>query len=205
VIQSASIERILPHTLRIRVSEREPIAQINVPRPDANGGIELAAYHIDADGCIMLPLDPRERAAGGAGAQGSEQLPVVGGVNPNDVQPGRTNNSPQVQAALQLVLLFDRSPMAGLVDLKRIDVSAPEVLTVTTGQGSEITFGLVDIDRQLRRWREIFDWGQKLNRGIATLDLAVTNNIPTVWQDTNSAPVTPLKAAKPLHPKRKHV
>src|SRR5689334_21526666 len=32
-IQSVSVERILPRTLRIRVTEREPIAQISVPRP----------------------------------------------------------------------------------------------------------------------------------------------------------------------------
>src|SRR5207249_11386834 len=30
LIQSVSVERILPHALRIRVIEREPIAQINV-------------------------------------------------------------------------------------------------------------------------------------------------------------------------------
>ena len=53
-------------------------------------------------------------------------------------------DSPQVQAALQLITAFNSSPMAGLVDLQRIGVSAPEVLVVTTAQGSEITFGLDD-------------------------------------------------------------
>lgn len=30
-IQSAAVERVLPHTLKIRVTEREPVAQIVVP------------------------------------------------------------------------------------------------------------------------------------------------------------------------------
>jgi cell division septal protein FtsQ len=33
LVQSVSVERILPRTLRVRVVEREPLAQINVPRP----------------------------------------------------------------------------------------------------------------------------------------------------------------------------
>ena len=33
LVQSVSVERILPRTLRIRITEREPIAQVNVPRP----------------------------------------------------------------------------------------------------------------------------------------------------------------------------
>ena len=49
--------------------------------------------------------------------------------------------------------------MAGLVDLKRVDVSSPEVLVVTTGQGSEVTFGLTDFEQQLRRWHAIFEDG----------------------------------------------
>ncbi len=54
---------------------------------------------------------------------------------------GIASNSPQAQAALQLIGAFNHSPMAGLVDLRRIDVSSPGVVVATTGQGSEITFG----------------------------------------------------------------
>ena len=43
--------------------------------------------------------------------------------------------------------------MQGLVDLGRIDVTAADVLVIKTGQGSEITFGLNDLEQQLLRWR----------------------------------------------------
>ena len=95
--------------------------------------------------------------------------------------------------------------MAGLVDLKRVDVSSPEVLVVTTGQGSEVTFGLTDLEQQLRRWHAIFELGQKMGKAIATLDLAVTNNIPLRWLEASAVPPAPPKSPKPLRPKKKHV
>ena len=95
--------------------------------------------------------------------------------------------------------------MAGLVDLRRIDVSSPEVLVVTTGQNSEVTFGLPDPEQQLRRWRDIFDLGQKMNKVIASLDLAVTNNIPARWLEASALPPAAPKSAKPLRSGKKHV
>jgi hypothetical protein len=104
---------------------------------------------------------------------------------------------------LRLIVAFAHSPMAGLVDLKRIDISESEVLVATTADGSEVTFGLGDPEQQLRRWREVFDLGQKMNKAIATLDLAITNNIPARWQEASAAPAEPQRTTKPL--KKKHV
>ena len=203
LVQSVSVERILPRTLRIRIAEREPIAQVNVPRPRPGGGIDLAVYQLDADGYVMVPLDPRQRAT--PLSQPGDALPVISGMDASKSQPGRRIGAPQVQAALRLIMAFDQSPMAGLVDLRRIDVTSAEVLVVTTGQGSEVTFGLADLEQQLRRWRDIFDLGQKISKAIATLDLAVTNNIPARWLEASAVPPAALKPAKPLRSRKKHV
>jgi hypothetical protein len=203
LVQSVSVERVLPHTLRIRIIEREPIAQVSVPRPRRTGGVELAVCHLDADGYVMLPLDHRQRAT--LLNQPADLLPVIGGINAGELQPGRRIVAPPVQAALQLIMAFDQSPMAGLVDLKRVDVSSPEVLVVTTGQGSEVTMALTDLEQQLRRWHTVFELGQKTSNAIATLDLAVTNNIPLRWLEAGSIPPAAPKSPKPLRPKKKHV
>ena len=79
--------------------------------------------------------------------------------------------------------------MASLVDLRSIDVSAPGVVVVTTGQGGEITFGLQNVEQQLRRWREIYDLGRRNNKAIASADFAVANNVPVRWMEINAAPV----------------
>ena len=105
-------------------------------------------------------------------------------------------NRALLQAALELVTAFEYSPMAGMVDLTRIDVGYPDVLLVTTGQGSQVTCGLTDLNRQLLRWRLLHDAGRHMNKVIASLDLAVTNNLPVIWLDAGAAPVSTPKPQK---------
>ncbi len=203
-IGSVSVERVLPRTLKIRVTEREPVAQVNVPRADGANGIVVSVFQLDANGMVMQRLDPRLCTV--PLAQMNSQLPVIEGVNAFQLQPGRRVELPQVQAALQLITAFARSPMAGLVDLRCVDVSAPGVLVATTGQGSQITFGLDNQDQQLRRWREIYDWGMRQQRAIASVDLAVANNVPVRWMLAGGAPAAaPPKVVKPAKYRRKNV
>jgi cell division septal protein FtsQ len=203
MIGSASVERILPRTLRIRVEERQPVAQINVPKPKTGGGIEVAVFQLDAYGYVIVPLDPRQRTT--PLNQLDNQLPVLTGVSAPDLQPGRRVESPQVQAALGLISAFDCSPMAGLVDLRRIDVASGDVLVAVTGQGSMVTFGMHDLDWQLRRWREIYESGRRMNRAILSLDLAVTNNTPVSWAEASAAPATPAKLPQTQRNRKRHV
>ncbi len=204
VIDSVSVERVLPRTLKIRVTERDPIAQVNVPRADGATGIAVSVFQLDADGMVMQPLDPRLCTV--PLAKMNSELPVIAGVNAFQLQPGRRMELPQVQAALQLILAFDKSPMAGLVDLRRVDISAPGVVIATTGQGSVITFGAENLDQQLRRWRQIYDLGVRQQRAIASVDLAVANNVPVRWMLASAAPLTLTpKAVKPVKNRRKNV
>lgn len=196
MVQSVSIERILPHTLRVAVNERVPVAQVNVPGLRPGGGVQINVFQLDADGFVILPLDARDRAI--PLNQQTDQLPVIAGLEPTQLQPGRKIDAPQLQAALQLIGAFDHSPMAGLVDLRRIDVSAPQVLVATTDQGSQITFALQDLEKQLRRWRATYDFGQSKNRVIGTLNLAVENNVPVRWLEVAAPPAT-RRATEPSH------
>ena len=91
--------------------------------------------------------------------------------------------------------------MASLVDLRHIDVSAPGVVVVTTGQGGEITFGLQNLEQQLGRWREIYDLAQGRNKVIVSLDLAVANNVPLRWTEATAVP----KSVDPATTRRKNV
>jgi hypothetical protein len=153
---------------------------------------------------VMQPLDPRLSTV--TLAQMNSELPVIVGVNAFQLQPGRRMEQPQVQVALQLIAAFAKSPMAGLVDLRRVDVSAPGVVVATTGQGTEVTFGLDNLDQQLRRWRQAYDWGVARQKSIASMDLAVANNVPVRWMLASVAPVTVTpKAVKPAKSRRKNV
>jgi hypothetical protein len=202
VIESVSVERILPGTLRLRITEREPVAQVSMLVQRAGGGFDTKTFQIDENGYVMTPLDPRQRAA--PPAQADDQLPLILGFR-NELQPGRKLDSAQVQAALKWIDAFESSPMANLVDLKKIDVVSPEVLIVTTGQGSQITFGLNNFDQQLLRWQKIHEECARMSRTIATLNLAVTENTPLRFTDAVVAPPLAPKTLKPQRIRRRNV
>jgi cell division protein FtsQ len=204
VIESVSIERILPRTLKIRVTERIPIARVNTPRTDGANGVVIDVFQLDAAGVVMRPLDPRQWVVP-LSQMKDGRLPVITGINAAQLQAGHRIALPQAQAALQLVSAFNRSTMAGLVDLRRLDVSAPGVVVVTTGQGGEITFGLQNLEQQLRRWRETFDLAQSRNKVIVSLDLAVANNVPLRWTEAAAAPAAAPKNLNPANTRRKNV
>ena len=202
MIQSVSVEKVLPHTLRVRVTEREPVARLSIVRTSATGTLELAPLYLDSEGYVMLPLAPAQCSPG---APLNDQLPTIIGVNANEVQAGRRLDLPPVRAALELLEAYQRSPMQGLVEVSTVDASASDVLVVKTGQGSEITFGLSGLEQQLLRWQAILEKAQQMNKAIATLDLAVSNNIPATWLEASAVPPAPVKSPKPFRPRKKHV
>jgi hypothetical protein len=202
VIESVSVERILPGTLRLRITERVPVAQVPVLVQRPGGGIDSKIFQIDENGYVMLPLDPRQRAV--PPTQSDDQLPLILGIR-NELQPGRKLDSAQVQAALKWIDAFESSGMANLVDLKKIDVVSPEVLIVTTGEGSEVTFGVNDFEKQLLRWQKIHEECARSNRTIATLNLAVSENTPLRFSDATVTPPSAPKTIKPQRIRRRNV
>lgn len=203
VIETASVERILPHVLCIRITEREPVAQASVSHRRPDGTTEQLTFFLDPNGYVIMPPAPSQRAT--PPAAGDEKFPVLTGFNPVEMQPGRRVESAQVRAALQLIVAFGHSPMAGLVELKQVDVGSPEVLVATTDQGSEITMGTDDLDQQLRRWHLIFLEGKTRSKAVASLDLAITNNLPVRWLEASAVPPTNPKSPKLPRSKKKHV
>ncbi|PYM13200.1 MAG: hypothetical protein DME18_09570 [Verrucomicrobia bacterium] len=201
MIQSVAVERVLPRTLKISVVEREPIAQMKLLQLRPGGGIGLVCYYLDAGGHVIQPGLVRPDAK----APDPNALPVLTGVNTAELRPGRAINSPKVTAALRLIAGFERSPMAGLVDLKSVDVSGTDVLQLNTGQGSRITFAMDRLEEQLRDWRRVHDYGRKTGKAIRTLDLSVTNNAPVLWLEASAVPSSAPGLNKPSIHRKKHV
>jgi hypothetical protein len=203
-VRSVVVERVMPHTLRLHVAAREPVAQISVLRLRPEGNPELASLQLDAEGYVLTPLEPRQLA--NPAARAHFVLPAICGVNPDEIIPGKRAASPQVRAALRLVAAFQHSPMAGLADLQLIDLSSPGVLLVTTGRQSKIVFSIEqDPARQLRRWRAIYDEALGAGKTIATLDLSVPDNIPAVLVPAAGAPPAGLKPGNPQPTRKKNV
>jgi len=204
LIKHASVERVFPDTLRLRVTEREPMVEVHVVAPKADdSGYDIAAYYLDDEGYVMLPLERGMQRPLPSAAEDS--LPILTGLNRSDLRPGRPVDSPQVMAALRLIEAFENSPMFGLADLARIELIWPDVLRVTTRYGSEITFSMDRLETQLLRWRSIYDVGARAGRGIASLDLSVTNNVPTLWVEAGAVAPEKPKAVKTIRHRKKNV
>jgi hypothetical protein len=201
MIEAAAVERVLPHTLRVRVIEREPIARIQLPQLQPRGGVAMVSYYLDEGGHVIQPLT----ALADRTAQEAEFLPVLSGINAADLRPGTPVVSPKIIAALRLIAAFGSSPMSGLVEMKSVDVAGTEVLQVTTGQGGQITFALDRLDVQLRRWRAVYDFGRKTGKDILALDLSVANNSPVLWFGAGAAPPSLPRLNRSSAIKKKHV
>jgi hypothetical protein len=208
-IRSATIGRQLPDTLTIRVSERRPMARLQVTHPEALGdGRQSTTYHVTDDGHVVPPLDPKFMSR--AFEWSDKDLPLLTGLAPLEVRPGRSLQSLQVEAAIRLIDEFRRSALAGRNSLWRIDVSTPEVLTVLTGDGSEITFSARGLQSyplalQLRRWQTLHEFWRQEGKSIATLDLSITNHVPAVPVQSVVQPLSSRKSSTPTRNLKDHV
>jgi cell division septal protein FtsQ len=181
MVKDVSVEKVLPATLRIRITEREPIAKVLIT--DAPGSETF--YTLDEMGFVMIPLHFSQLSAP---CLTNEFLPTIIGIGRTDLKIGMRVSSQQVLSALRLLSAFERSPMAGLVNINVIDVSYPGILQVVTDQGSKITFGTDQYETQLRRWRLVYNYGRKMGKMVVTLDLSVANNVPATWADISNTP-----------------
>jgi cell division septal protein FtsQ len=201
-VESATVERVLPHLLRLQVRERQPVAQVRLLRY-RQGDWTPATYYLDPSGVVMPPLPPSGAAEGTATS--AETLPLLAGVGGHQVRAGQVLASPPARAALRLLADFDRSPMAGQVDLRSVDVAFPGILLVTTEQGNQVTLGVDHLAAQLERWRLVHEAGLKLGKAVASLDLSLSNNCPVLWQEASALPLPKPKPHKPQLAQRKHV
>ena len=183
-VKAASVERFLPDTLQVRVAERVPMAQIWAWQRDGAGvtDYDCVRLQLDETGHVMSPIGGRSVVAPEKQAEWS--LPVVSGIELKKLKslaPGRPAGLPTLRAALGLIGEFRRSPLAGVVDLRVIDLSQPRILRVTTGDGGQVDLSTGRLARQLNRWARIQAHGQKFGLAIETVDLSVTNNVPVRW------------------------
>ena len=178
IIDEVAVERLLPHTLRLRVKERKPLAGIILYKQDQKGKLNRIVYWVGDDGLLIPP----DSGANAGFKTPAKWLPLITGLNQADLMPGRPIQSHQLTSALSLIDRFDLSPMAGLAHLRQIDVSRRETLEVMTWQGAHITLSLNGLDRQLNRWRKIYDLSRERKSTISSADLSIKNNLPVKWR-----------------------
>lgn len=198
-LAEARVQLEFPDQLTLEIRERIPIARVVLP---AVGGVE-AFYLLDEEGHVILPFQPGRAPADVIESEAS--LPLLTRVPVEAFNVGSAVDDERVRAALRLLTWFENSELAGQIEVISLDVGQPGSLQALTSQGSAITFGLDDFDRQLRDWRSVQERANVLNKIVGTLDLSVRQNAPLKWQGSNAPPakVSPPKNSKlkrkPVH------
>ncbi len=199
VIATASLERILPDVLRVKVAERRAVARVTMVLPH-DSGYYPATIPLDPKGYVLVPL--QRNHVKDARVLNYAALPELKGVDEAELRTSGLLQSPNVLAALRLVENFRHSNLVGTIEIREIDIRPSGILVVSTTAGARVKFSSEhDFRPQLLRWRQIHDTGRQQGLTIVDLDLSITNNVPTKWR---SAGLPSRQAEGPVRPPRRY-
>ena len=164
-VESAEVRRYLPNRIDINVTERKPVAWVTSNLP-ADPAKTPHSHLLDARGLVFQPKQTLHEY---------DSLPVIGGVELGDLEPGKPIRKAEVVAALELLR---RVRDTGDFKIYTIDVSRGYCIVATNQKRSEFTFGLDDIDGQLRRLGEVQIETALRGQEVQTVNLMLARNVP---------------------------
>src|SRR5204863_5007965 len=171
-VDEGEIIRKLPAEIDIRIVERKPIGWITSEKQIADPFASDAAFLVDGRGVLMKEKKLLPEYLG---------LPLILGCASESLEAGKTVESPEAKAALELLSLSTRSFMQTRFQISEIDVSKGYCLVVTDKNHSKVTFGFDNLDTQLQRLEQFLIYSDDAHRELATVNLLVQRNIPVTF------------------------
>jgi cell division septal protein FtsQ len=172
-VDEIEVVRKLPSEIDIRIVERKPIAWITSENQIADPFASDAAFLVDARGVLMKEKKLLPEYLG---------LPLILGCASESLEAGRTVESPEAKAALELLRQSTRSFMQTRFQIREIEISKGYCLVVTDKNHSKVTFGFDNLDTQLQRLEQFLMYSEDAHRELATVNLLVQRNIPVTFQ-----------------------
>ncbi|MDE1170802.1 MAG: FtsQ-type POTRA domain-containing protein [Verrucomicrobium sp.] len=169
-IAQARVQRILPDTIRVEVTERQPLARIVSQRTDLN---MREVFYLDRDGVAVKP-QANESLRG---------LPEIVGGPFVDVESGQRFDQPEVQAALGVLKQLELTPLRADFDVAWLDLSHPLAVSLMTRDGAQILFRLDNLSQQMERLQQIIRFAQARQRRVALVDLTPDRNVPVRFRN----------------------
>jgi len=175
-VDQVEVLRKLPSEVDIRIVERKPIAWITSEKQIADPFASDAAFLIDARGVLMKEKKLLPEYLG---------LPVILSAS-ESLEAGKSVESTEAKAALELLRLSTRSFMQTRFQVREIDLSKGYCLVVTDKNHSRVTFGFDNLDLQLQRLEQFLIYSDDAHRELATVNLLVQRNIPVTFQKSSA-------------------
>ncbi|HVF72163.1 MAG TPA: FtsQ-type POTRA domain-containing protein [Chthoniobacterales bacterium] len=171
-VDEVQVLRKLPGEIDIRIVERKPIAWITSEKQISDPFASEVAFLVDARGVLMKEKKLLPEYLG---------LPLITGCASESLEPGKTVESFEGKAALELLRLSTRSFMQTRFLIREIDVSKGYCLVVSDKNHSRVTFGFDNLDAQLERLEQFLVYADDSKRELATVNLMVQRNIPVTF------------------------
>ena len=169
-VESAEVQRTFPNHVAINITERRPIAWVTLKKEE-DPTTSDHAFLIDARAIVL-----RSRVL----LPEYYHLPVISGVETENLVPGQRVNAFDIQAALELVRLNADSTR---FQVRNIDLAKGYCLVVTDQRRAKITFAFDKIDAQLGRLNRLLDVIEPTKQEIQTINLIPERNIPVTFFD----------------------
>ncbi|MEP6956308.1 MAG: FtsQ-type POTRA domain-containing protein [Chthoniobacterales bacterium] len=171
-VDEVQVVRDMPSSISIQIVERKPIAWITSELEVTDPFASESAFLVDARGALMKQKRLLPEYLG---------LPLIVGCNGESLVAGKTVESFEGKAALELLRLSSRSFMQTRFQVREIDVSKGYCLVVTDKNRTRVTFGFENLDAQLQRLEQFLVFSDDSRQELATVNLLVQRNIPVTF------------------------
>lgn len=167
-VASVEVRPYFPNRIEVTVVERKPVAWVSSKASETSAKTERT-YLLDDRGIVFQPKHTLSDYA---------PMPVIGGVETEDIELGSPIRKAEVVAALELLRRVRES---GEFKVLSIDVSKGYSFVVTNQRLSRFTFGLDEIPAQLGRLGAVQAEAALIGQDIATANLIPKRNIPVTF------------------------
>ena len=203
-VDEVQVMRKLPGEIDIRVVERKPVAWITSEKQITDPFASDVAFLVDARGVLMKEKKLLPEYLG---------LPLITGCTSESLEPGKTVESFEAKASLELLRLSTASFMQTRFQIREIDVSKGYCLVVSDKNHSRVTFGFDNLETQIQRLEQFLVYADDSKQELATVNLLVQRNVPVTFgrnavdviNDTLDPDAEPrIMKAIPVHPLAKN-
>ena len=203
-VDEVQVIRKLPGEISLRIVERKPVAWITSDKQMSDPFASDVAFLVDARGVLMKEKKLLPEYLG---------LPLITGCTSESLEAGKTVESFEAKAALELLRLSTRSFMQTRFQIREIDVSKGYCLLVSDKNHTRVTFGFDNLDTQLERLEQFLVYADDSKQELGTVNLLVQRNIPVTFAknavDVINETIDPVGSeprilkALPVHPPEK--
>ncbi|MFZ4765059.1 MAG: cell division protein FtsQ/DivIB [Roseimicrobium sp.] len=175
-VRSAKVSRGYPGLLFMNVEQQRPVAWLECPEQRLKAKVPGAGCLIDEQGAV-LPA--------GEVTYALERLPCICVKKLGGLVPGApVKDSPEIRAALDLLLAHDASSLRAVAPIKSVDASRGYVMEVTFESSLQVKFPDRDFAAQMRRLQGLLDEAAKQQWAIASVNLLVEKHVPITLRPT---------------------